>query len=110
MPSAQNNIQVYFKIPYTEIASVLLLEKSMTMFEFMQYVNEEVRNILHINARYAIDVVDTNKPGGELAEALEPFNETLLQRYGTTNNYITFYARPVDPTTREFVRQVDYSI
>jgi hypothetical protein len=110
MPSAQNRIQVYFKIPYTEIASVFSLEKSMTMVEFMQYVNEEVRNILHINARYAIDVVDTNKPGGELAEALEPFNETLLQRYGTTNNYITFYARPVDPTTREFVRQVDYSI
>jgi hypothetical protein len=111
MPVTRNVVQVYFKIPYTEICSVFLLENSLTMVEFMQYVNIEVRNTLHINIRYAIDVVDTNQEARELADALEPrADETILQRYGQHNTYLTFYARPVDPMTREFVRQVDYSI
>lgn len=69
-----------------------------------------MRNNLNINQRYDIELVDTGKPDGELAPPMEPrYDETLLQRYGHTNQLVTFYARPVHPITREFRRNANYS-
>jgi hypothetical protein len=105
-----NTIQVYFKIPYTEITTVVNVEDSLTTMEFLEYVNTNVRNNLNINQKYDIEIVDTDKTGGELAAPMEPrYDETLLQRYGNTNQIISFYARPVHPITGEFIRQNDYS-
>lgn len=98
MPSPQetNTIQVYFKIPYTEVTTVVNVKDSLTTVEFMEYVNTYVRNILNINPRDVIELVEAGKPGGELAVHMEPrHDETLLQRYGNTNQTLAFYARPV---------------
>lgn len=58
-----NTIQVYFKIPYTEITSVVVVQNLLIMREFLEYVNIDVRNNLHINQRYDIELVDTGKEG-----------------------------------------------
>lgn len=110
-PQESNNIHVYFKIPYTEITTVTMVENSLTTIQFLDYVNVEVRNILNINQRYDIELVDTGKPNGELSAPIEPRNnETLLQRYGNTNQIVAFYVRPVNPITREFTRNINYSL
>lgn len=109
-PQETNTIQVYFKIPYTEITSVVVVQNSLTTQEFLEYVNIDVRNNLNINQRYDIELVDTGKEGGELAPPMEPrYDETLLQRYGNTRQTVAFYARPVHPITREFRRNANYS-
>lgn len=105
-----NIISVYFKIPYTELTTVIDVDDSLTTVEFLEYVNVHVRNKLNINSRYDIELVDTGKPQGELAAPMEPRNdETLLQRYGQNRTHLTFYARPVNPITREFRRNANYS-
>jgi hypothetical protein len=109
-PEESNTIKVYFKIPFTVITTTRIVSSSLTTNEFLEYVNTYVRNNLNINSRYDIELVDTGKPGGELATCLEPRNdETLLQRYNRVNQVIAFYARPVHPITREFVRRDNYS-
>ena len=109
-PQESNTIQVYFKIPFTDITTTCVVDCSLTTLEFMDYVNSDVRNNLNINSRYDIELVDIGKRGGELATCMEPrYDETLLQRYNRMNKVIAFYARPVHPITREFVRRDNYS-
>lgn len=111
MSSSQESttIRVYCKIPYTDISTVFQIQNSLTTKEFLEYVNINVRNNLNINQRYDIEIVDTGKPHGELAEPMEPrCDETLLERYGNTNTLVTFYARPINPITREFIRNANY--
>ena len=110
-PQEANTIQVYFKIPFTEITTTCVVNCNLTTNELLEYVNTDVRNNLNINSRFDIELVDTGKPGGELATCMEPrYDETLLQRYNIVNKTISFYARPVHPITREFIRQENYSI
>lgn len=109
-PEESNTIQVYFKIPFTDITTTCTVDCSLTTLEFIDYVNADVRNNLNINSRYDIELVDTGKPGGELAQCMEPRNDvTLLQRYNNVNKLIAFYARPIHPITREFIRRDNYS-
>jgi hypothetical protein len=109
-PQESSTIQVYFKIPFTDITTTCLVNNSLTTLEFMEYVDVEVRNNLNINPRYDIEIVDIDKPRGELATCMEPRNdETLLQRYNRVNQLIALYARPVHPITREFIRRDNYS-
>jgi len=109
-PQESNTIQVYFKVPFTDITTTCTVNCSLTTLEFMDYVNSDVRNNLNINSRYDIEIVDTGKPAGELAPCMEPRNdETLLQRYNVVNKLIAVYARPVHPITREFIRRDNYS-
>jgi hypothetical protein len=76
----------------------------------MEYVNVEVRNNLNINSRYDIELVEVGKPDGELAPCMEPRNdETLLQRCNGSPKLMAYYARPIHPITREFVRRDNYS-
>ena len=113
MPSQASALffPVYFKIPHSQISSIFMLQRTLTTTDLQNYVNEEVRNRLHIHARYDIEIVDIDKPGGELAPAIVPNNEQLLiQRYGDINVPIAFYVRPVNPITREYVRNIDYSV
>lgn len=106
-----NNITIYFKVPYTDITTVVDVDDSLTTMEFLEYVNNEnnyIRDKLYINSRFDIEVVDTGKPGDELACPMEPrYDETLSQRYGQ-NKFVSFYARPVHPITREFRRSDNY--
>jgi len=110
-PSSETNIiSVYFKIPYTDITTVVDVEDSLTTAQFVEYVNTYVRNNLNINQRYYIEIVETGKPGGELAPPIEPRDdETLLQRYGNRNKCIAFYSRPVHQIVREFIYNNNYS-
>lgn len=109
-PQELNTINVYFKIPFGEQTTTCVVNNSLTTLEFMDYVNIEVRNKLNINSRYDIEIVEAGKTNDELASRIEPRNdETLLQRYGETKKIMAYYARPVNPITREFVRQVNYS-
>ena len=112
MSSSQesNTIQVYFKIPYTEITTLVVIKNSLTIREFLEYVNIEVRNNLNINDYYDIEVVEAGKPCDELALHIEPSDEeTLLQRYGNINTLVAFYARPVNVITGVFIRTDNYS-
>lgn len=105
-----NIIQNYFKIPFSELIVNLVVDNNLTLTEFYNYVNVEVRQMLNIHSKYYIEIVESGKPDGELASCIEPRNdETLLQRYGT-KQIIAFYARPVNPETRVFTHLNDYSI
>lgn len=109
-PQESNIISVYFKIPYTEITTLLRIPNNLTIRQFLEYVDNDLPRInLNIHQRYSIQVVETGKPGGELAVEMEPRDDqTLLQRYGN-NNSIAFYVRPVEPSTRQFIRSDIYS-
>lgn len=105
----ESNISVYFKIPYTEPTVSALIRNSLTISELLEYVKTTVRSNLNIDSKYDIELVDTGKPLLELASAIIPSNtETLLQRYGSVTS-VSFYIRPVDPITRQFVSYIDYS-
>jgi len=109
-PQESNTIGVYFKIPYTEITTLLRIPISLTIRQFLEYVDTNLPRInLNIHPRYRIQVVETGKPGGELAVEMEPRDDqTLLERYGN-NNIIAFYVRPINPITREFIRSDNYT-
>jgi hypothetical protein len=101
-------VMIYFKIPYTDITHTCVVNNRLTTLQLIDYVNVDVRNNLNINPRYDIELVEVGKPDGELAPCVEPRNdETLLQRYHSPN-MIAYYARPVHPITREFVRRDNY--
>jgi hypothetical protein len=103
--------QVYFKIPHSQISKVYMLEKSWTITTLLDYVQTQVRNMLQIHARYAVELVAIDQADGEFAPAIVPNDEqTLLQRYGDINTPIAFYVRPVNPTTREYVQNIDYRV
>jgi hypothetical protein len=109
-PQESNTIQVYFKIPFTDITTTCVVDTGLTTTQFINYVNVEVRNKLNINSRYDIEIVEAGNPGGEFASYMEARDDqTLLQRFNIINKLIAFYARPVIPITREFIRQNDYS-
>jgi hypothetical protein len=105
---------IYCKIPFTEVTGTFRVQSNMTITQFLEYANADIRNNLNIHSYYAIEVVQTGKPGVELAEAIEPTHEqTLEERYGNiynAGNLVAFYIRPVNPVTREFIRRVDYSL
>ncbi len=108
-PLEVNMVTVYFKIPFTDITTSCVVDNSLTTLEFMNFVNMDVRNNLNINPRYDIELVEVGKPAGELAPCMEPrIDETLLQRYNGSPKLIAYYARPVHPITREFVRRDNY--
>jgi hypothetical protein len=92
---------VYCKIPFTEVTGTFRLQSNMTITEFLECANKDIRNNLNIHSYYSIEVVQTGKLGEE------------LERYGyiyNAGNLVAFYIRPVNPVTREFIRRVDYSV
>jgi hypothetical protein len=77
----------------------------------LNYVQTQVRNMLHIHGRYAVELVAVDQADGEYAPAIVANDDqTLLQRYGDINTPLAFYVRPVNPTTREYVPNADYSV
>ena len=108
-PPEANTVTIYFKIPYTDITTTCVVDNSLTTLQLMDYVNVDVRNNLNINPRYDIELVEVGQRAGELATCMEPRNdETLLQRCNGSSKLMAFYARPVHPITREFVRRDNY--
>lgn len=109
--SLEYTIPCYFKIPFTEIRDTIKLPRNITMTEFLEFVNVELRNILNIHSKYYIEVVETNSSEGEYGPALLPSDsQTFEQRYGNLSIPVAFYARPVNAETGQFVRQTNYHV
>ena len=105
-----NIIKVYCKIPFTEIAHTFVIQDNLTIREFLEFTNAYLHNKLNINSKYDIELVVVGQPLKEFATPVESRdNQTLREEFSNISNMIAFYARPINPTTREFVRQDDYS-
>lgn len=102
-------ISVYCKIPFTEITITFYSHDSLNIKQFLQEGITFIRTRLNINTKYDIELVDVSQPFGEYALPLQPRNDqTLRERYRNVNP-IVFYARPIDPNTREFIRRDEYT-
>jgi len=95
-------VQVYFIIPFTKIKTTCLINYHLSINEFLEYVNTNVRNKLNINPRYDIELVYT----GDQGETIDVYKKHLHNKHLT----ISFDAQPVNPVTREFIRLDDYSV
>ena len=105
-----NTMEFYFKIPFTEITTTCNINSSLTISQFLEYVNKVVRGRLNINSKYYIEVVDVGHSSKELAQCIVfRDEETLADRYDNINQPIACYVRPVDPITREFTRRNNFS-
>lgn len=103
-------IKVYCKIPFTEISHTFVVQDNLTICEFLQFTNIYLHNKLNINTKYDIELVVVGQPLKEFAPPLESRDsQRLRDKFSNISNLIAFYARPINPNTREFVRQNDYS-
>jgi hypothetical protein len=108
--SSIQTIPFYFKVPFTEIRCSYKFPKNITIAQFLEQVNKDIRSMLNIHSKYYIEVVEANTDKGEYGEALLPNNsQTLQHRYGNLGVDISFYIRPVDPITKIFTRQISYA-
>lgn len=101
------------KIPYTSICKVITVPGNMTIAEVINYITNNLKYEMNIHERYNIEVVETYKNEyvrAELAPALEPTAQTLMERYGTPMTVTAFYVRPVDPVTGTFERRSNYIV
>jgi len=106
-------MNVYCKIVYTEITTVISINSDMSIIEFLEYVKNYAKNNMNINSNYDIELVNMGQPGDELARQIEPIlNQTIQDVYRTNynNDQIGIYIRPINNISREFVRRNDYSI
>jgi hypothetical protein len=102
-------IEVYFKIPFTEMTKIFKIKNNLTITEFLKYVNVYVRNQFNINDNYVIEVVDSDL--GELGVSIQTnTNQTIYERYGNIKSSLTYYLRPVHSVTKVFVCKNDYSL
>jgi len=103
-----NTIELYCKIPFTETTGTFQIQNNLTISQFLDYVNCQVRNKFKINQSYEIEVIEVEL--GELGCPIERNDElTLHQRYRIINNCFVCYVRPVDPISRVFIRKNDYT-
>ncbi len=106
--NVSKTIEVYFKIPFTEVTKIFKIKNNLTITEFLEYVNNYVRNQFNINKNYVIEVVDSDS--GELGIPIQTNNQKLYQIYGNVKTSLTYYIRPIHPVTRRFVCKTDYSL
>lgn len=106
---------LYCKVPYTNIYNTFYVQSNMTITEFLEYANINIKTQLEISREYDVEVVQTgNNINGdaELAPAIEPsYDVTLEDKFGefyNTYKIISFYIRPVHPITREFIWLIEY--
>lgn len=101
-------VEVYFKIPFTEITKIFKIQNNLTINQFLEYVNNYVRKQFNIDKNYIIEVVYSDL--GELGVPIESTNNQILsQMYGTKSSF-AFYLRPVHPVTGLFVCKNNYSL
>lgn len=99
------------KVAFTSNATAITLSSTTTIEELINYVNNNLKNLLHIHERYQLEVVETYKnehSPTELGAKLEPTTQTIMERYGNPMAVTAFYLRPVVPEIGQFVRQQDY--
>ncbi len=102
-------IELYCKIPFTEITGKFNIQDKLTISQFLEYVNTHIRNKLNINQKYDIEVIEAKL--GELGLPIEPNNlQTIIQRYKIINGCFVCYVRPVESNTRVFTLKNDYSL
>lgn len=105
---ANYTIDLYCKIPFTETTGTFKIKNSLTTSQLVEYINTQVRDKFNIHNNYYIEVIEVES--GELGIPIEANNELLrCQGYRNVNDYFVCYVRPVNPTTREFVRKNDYT-
>jgi hypothetical protein len=86
-------IEVYFKIPFTEVTKIFKIQNNLSITQLLEYVNNYVRNQFNINDNYLIEVIDSDL--GELGIPIQSSNQTLYERYGNEKTILTYYIRPV---------------
>lgn len=106
--------QFYCKIPYTNITNFISVNSSMTITDFINFINNKKTDYFNIHENYIVEIVESgNNINGdaELGPALESSDMTLEEKYGNNNkwNYTAFYIRPIDRETSEFNIVNDYS-
>ena len=86
---------IFFNIIFLDLIIIILL----TIKNFIETVNFDVRRDFNILNNQKIEIVEAGQPnninGGdaEMAPALEPVNETLREIYGNRHNNVAFYIR-----------------
>lgn len=111
-----NFLEIYCKIPYSEVRDIFEVPFNLTISQFIEYVNNQVRSKFKINKKFDIEIVEIDnnnkKIPNELAPCMKPNNiETLGQRYikfYKKYHIMAFYIRPVDPISKEFTRFENY--
>lgn len=99
-----------FKLVYTENVWHISLDSSMTIAQFLTYMNEDaIRQLMNIHDYYHIQIVKAGECGSELAPAIEAsYTKTIAHLFHPSNT--SFYVRPVHPVTEEFVRRNQYLV
>ena len=113
-PKMPGTLRFTFKLVFTPNVWHLDIDSSMTTAEFITYINEDtnLRQLFNIHEHYHIDIVKAgNKTCGyaELAPSIVvSISETVGGKFDP--NTTSFYLRPVNPITEEFIRRDDYSV
>lgn len=89
-----NTIDLYCKIPYTEIIGIFEIKDDLTISELLDYIDTEVRLKLNIQWYNSIEVVDIEL--GEMGYSIVNSHvETIRERYRNKlfNNNLALYVR-----------------
>ena len=87
-----NMIELYCKIPDTDITRIFNIRDDLTISELLHYINTKARFKLPIPSRYSIEVVDAEL--GEMGHKIENSDvETIRERYKLFNNSLVCYIR-----------------
>jgi hypothetical protein len=99
MPANDEYYEFYFKIVYTERTIHYRFSPTISIKNFIETVNFDVRRDFNILNNQKIEIVEAGQPNNingrdaEMAPALEPVNETLREIYGNRHNNVAFYIR-----------------
>jgi hypothetical protein len=96
-----SNYIFYFKVVYTTRTISYSVDPNLSIEDFIQDIQNRVRVDLNIDPNDMIEIVEAGNfyniihRDAEMAPALEPSSETLLQVYGDRHATTAFYIRPV---------------
>jgi hypothetical protein len=95
-----------FKVAFTAITNKISVDPLMTVSQLISLINNYKTDYFNIHENYDIEIVEAgNNINGRDEEILE-------EKYGFNNKwkYISFYIRPINRETGQFITDVDYSI
>ena len=110
---SNNTLLFYFKTVYTTNVWELDVNSDISTADFVDWINSSECHILfNIHKEYYIQVIESgiNIYGdSELGDPIMvSYSDTFGQRFNP--KFTSFYLRPVDPNTQEFIRRNDYSV
>jgi hypothetical protein len=100
-----------FKLVYTDIVYTISVYSDQTLNNLFDLAGAKFENHIDFD-KYYIDYVIAGQDKGELAIAVShlSFNETLGHEFGDGWKSISFYVRPVERATDEFIRRDRYDV